>query len=1356
MRTRTKAIMLSSRPLKSTLCLGICLLWLGLQPVSAQAARIYVDQAAASGGNGTTWVLAYQTIAQGLSAATSGDEIWVAEGTYFESITWSTTKNGVLLYGSFDKTEVVIGDRDIQANFSVVDASTADAGGPADHVFNLVDGVSNIRIDGFMVTGGVANGSSPHNRGGGIYAFHQFFAGTNNVVANCTVIGNESNYGSGIYMYNTQIDLIDCDILYNVSTGSGGGVVFFSAMGDISGCLFKGNYAESFAAGLDSVDQYSLITNCRFEDNYAEIEAGAIFLSDSSPTITDCVFLRNLAINQGGGGISAAWGGNAVISNCFFSDNGGGNVTLSGTLDLNVNCDAVISDCIIQGTQDGPGMVIAGANPTITDCEILSNEDGGLFLFAEATGVLTNVKISGNTGPFGGGGVAMDASSPVFINCAITGNEARIYPAYGHGDEGGGVYCEDGASPVFRNCTISYNKGSEAGGAWIGVDYYGFGECHPEFYNTIFSNNTLRAIRAVDRESTPLLINCLFYGNDAGDYLDDENSEVYGGAEEITLNVPYAEGNVDGAPLFVNGISGTWTAAATYDTTRNRTLLIDAVASFTPDALVGEIINADTSQKFEAVVTSNTLTALEVIGDLTAIAGNGDTYQIKDYHLSDGSAALDRGKLSAAPAADIDGDPRPGTDALVDIGIDEADPTYVPPADSVAPASRVQDVVDVSYSGQVYVPYVASDVGSGIQSVKLYYRKDGGAWTDYGGNFAASPILFDASFTGGFGYYEFYSIATDNSSNVEPGKTVAEDDVRIVPGGFPSRILVDRDATGTETGVAWSGAFHTISKALRVAKVNHVPEVWVAEGIYQEALVLHSDVALYGGFQGTESALSERPMALTVIDGARADGGDEADHVVILDGVTNVRLDGFGITGGRADAYNYRRMGGGVFGRDLDNSTVIANCRIVRNSAQTQFGSGGGIYLLRSAPVIESTRVIGNYVYSQGGGIYCRESAPEIINCEIVQNQITSTNGGGGIRCYLGSPLILNSTISDNEDVGIALNNTAEPTITNCIVSGNEGQGIYEASETCDADVSYSLLHGNGIGDYHDHDTSADYTGAAAIMAAVPHVTNLADGDPAFATNITGTWTEYYQQNATDHTTLLTDAAASFVPGSLVGKTINPFTLFSSHYLIVANTANTITINGFDYSWPGDSYEIYDFSLTGNSAALDAGTSIGAPGFDIDGTPRPYDLPGVGFDGAGEGFDLGAYELISFANINVTVPGDPIDFGNWGVTSGVSPSQSATISNTGLVNLGFTGAGIAITGANASEFLFVGGVDTSPIAPSGSREIQVAFDPDFPGPKSAYLTITTDDPDEGTINIELIGVAGPSGVAGSRTWTLYE
>ena len=123
-------------------------------------------------------------------------------------------------------------------------------------------------------------------------------------------------------------------------------------------------------------------------------------------------------------------------------------------------------------------------------------------------------------------------------------------------------------------------------------------------------------------------------------------------------------------------------------------------------------------------------------------------------------------------------------------------------------------------------------------------------------------------------------------------------------------IYVNVNATGFNDGTSWENAFLDLPLALASAQPGD--EVWVAAGIYTPnilyppaptptplpggpwnraaSIVLKNGVAIYGGFNGTESLLSERDWTtnLTVLSGDlnRDDGPDftnndeNAYHVV--------------------------------------------------------------------------------------------------------------------------------------------------------------------------------------------------------------------------------------------------------------------------------------------------------------------------------------------------------------------------------------------------------------------------------------------------------------------------------------------
>jgi len=93
-------------------------------------AQIFVDTDAADGGDGTTWGSAFNTLQDALDDASSGDQIWVAEGVYFPDEGSSETNNersstfllisGVEIYGGFDGTEASLSERDISAHPTIL------------------------------------------------------------------------------------------------------------------------------------------------------------------------------------------------------------------------------------------------------------------------------------------------------------------------------------------------------------------------------------------------------------------------------------------------------------------------------------------------------------------------------------------------------------------------------------------------------------------------------------------------------------------------------------------------------------------------------------------------------------------------------------------------------------------------------------------------------------------------------------------------------------------------------------------------------------------------------------------------------------------------------------------------------------------------------------------------------------------------------------------------------------------------------------------------------------------------------------------------------------------------------------
>ncbi|QTA87956.1 choice-of-anchor Q domain-containing protein [Desulfonema magnum] len=301
------------------------------------------------------------------------------------------------------------------------------------------------------------------------------------------------------------------------------------------------------------------------------------------------------------------------------------------------------------------------------------------------------------------------------------------------------------------------------------------------------------------------------------------------------------------------------------------------------------------------------------------------------------------------------------------------------------------------------------------------------------------------------------------------------------------RIFVKPDALETGKGDSWNNAAR-LQDALAQADAK---EIWVAAGTYTPdsgtGFQLRSGVAVYGGFDGTETFPDERDWE-TNLTTLRGNGS----YAVTGSGVNNTAiLDGFTVTSGVAGGIyndagsptvtrciftgNTGTNGGGMFNNS--SSPVMTHCVFSENSAT----NGGGIYNNAGSPVLTNCIFNGNTA-TNGGGIYNDASSPVLTNC--IFNGNSATSYGGGMCNNTRSPRVANCTFYGNTASGGSgiYNISASPVITNSILWGNTGQ-IGNSSSS--PGVTYSLVY--------DENPETVYPG-----------TGNKNGDPLFADSAEG------------------------------------------------------------------------------------------------------------------------------------------------------------------------------------------------------------------------------------------------------------
>lgn len=319
-------------------------------------------------------------------------------------------------------------------------------------------------------------------------------------------------------------------------------------------------------------------------------------------------------------------------------------------------------------------------------------------------------------------------------------------------------------------------------------------------------------------------------------------------------------------------------------------------------------------------------------------------------------------------------------------------------------------------------------------------------------------------------------VAYDKANNI------GESEVILTPS---QRLYVDNTQPEGNEGTSWQDAFKYLQDALAVARnSDDIKEIWVrgdTGAIYHPNIAenathitdnkgnptsgrsasfyITEGIKLYGGFNGTEIALSQRPAAHskpTILSGD-IDGND-------------INTDGNLIS----ETYRDSKGENVLFVISIDGSqgkanitqeTILNNLTITAgyNNISVASSKGSGIYCdghgqgNACSPLLSHLHIIGNFGRREGGGLYNNGSnggkASPIVEDVIFTGNISGAHGGAvlnnGRNRGTASPRFINTTFHKNySDAGSAIFNdsggrgTSNPVLYNVIFTENDsGRG---------------------------------------------------------------------------------------------------------------------------------------------------------------------------------------------------------------------------------------------------------------------------------------------------------------------------
>ncbi|MFT3893179.1 MAG: sortase [Anaerolineales bacterium] len=435
-------------------------------------------------------------------------------------------------------------------------------------------------------------------------------------------------------------------------------------------------------------------------------------------------------------------------------------------------------------------------------------------------------------------------------------------------------------------------------------------------------------------------------------------------------------------------------------------------------------------------------------------------------------------------------------------------------------------------------------------------------------------------------------------------------------------------------GCSWAAAFPNLQDAIALAASGD--QIWVRAGTYypdqgagqinnsrDSTFNLKSGVAIYGGFAGTETLLSQRNVSanVTILSGdidQVADNANNAYHVVSGDSLTSSSvLDGFTITNGNANGGD--NYGGGMYLTSA--SPTLANLIFTANVG----GNGGGLAgFASSSPTLTDVTFSSNAVTIHGGGIYLQDASDPIL-LRVTFSGNTSVGYGGGIAMFLSSPSLTDVTFDANRTTGTTnpgggmYTSDSAPVLNRVTFSNNRaedagGGGMYNyASPVRMTNVTFYNNYANRRGGAIANETSSPIlnnvtiTGNSSTVQASGGMANFTDSDPIVRNTIM--WGDTPQEVVNSDATSVPQFIDSIVQGGCpAGSTCTNVLSATAPFTVPATLANN---GGFTQT----------IAITSTSSARDAGNNATCAAIDQRGPSYPRART------VADACDMGAYEF---------------------------------------------------------------------------------------------------------------------------------